>query len=308
VSVSFCVPTLNRVNSLSKTVDSILKLNSTFNFEICISDNASDDGTKKYLESINNNKIKIYTQKERVNIDLNMLQVISMATKELIYPIGDDDLIYVDRLIIELEKLESIPDVFVFNGIRNNLENLKNPFLGKIFNCNKEAFKQLWDKMPFGSFLFRRELFNRNSFNKFTGTGHAYSGMIWQELSSRNNHGYSVTIKCGKEILFLDSNIEKSWNKNEIRIIFYDIPKWFTLLKNSYECIEEGRIKKLYLKNLCKTSQIINYYKRITNLRNEIILNSFFLSIYQLKKIKLIIFLAPTIVMLSKKLKYYVSR
>ena len=65
--ISVCIPTYNRADLLKQSVASVL--NQTFyDYELIISDNASQDGTAEVIKSFNDSRI-IYISKEK-NIGL----------------------------------------------------------------------------------------------------------------------------------------------------------------------------------------------------------------------------------------------
>lgn len=96
IKLSICIPTYNRSQHLSNCLQSVISMRKPkgFKFEICISDNGSNDNTK---EVVNNAKkeIKINYNRNESNLGIarNFLKVVSMAKGEFIWLIGDDDLL-----------------------------------------------------------------------------------------------------------------------------------------------------------------------------------------------------------------------
>ena len=96
IKLSICIPTYNRAAHLSNCLKSIISMRKPkgFQFEICISDNGSNDNTK---EIVNNAKKDIdinYNRNEsNLGIARNFLKVVSMAKGEFVWLIGDDDLL-----------------------------------------------------------------------------------------------------------------------------------------------------------------------------------------------------------------------
>ena len=96
IKLSICIPTYNRAAHLSNCLKSIISMRKPkgFQFEICISDNGSNDSTK---EIVNNAKKDIdinYNRNEsNLGIARNFLKVVSMAKGEFVWLIGDDDLL-----------------------------------------------------------------------------------------------------------------------------------------------------------------------------------------------------------------------
>ena len=102
IKLSICIPTYNRSQHLSNCLQSVISMRKPkgFQFEICISDNGSNDNTK---EVVNSAKIKIkinYNRNEsNIGIARNFLKVVSMAKGEFTWLIGDDDLLLPNALL-----------------------------------------------------------------------------------------------------------------------------------------------------------------------------------------------------------------
>ena len=82
IKLSICIPTYNRAQHLSNCLQSIISMRKPkgFQFEICISDNGTNDNTK---EIVHNAKkyidINYNSNKSNIGIARNFLNVVSMA-------------------------------------------------------------------------------------------------------------------------------------------------------------------------------------------------------------------------------------
>ncbi len=107
MKLSICIPTFNRARYLKNCLNSIISsgISSGINFEICISDNYSTDETELVVKEAGE-KIAIRYHKNHVNLGIprNFLNVVSMATGEFVWLIGDDDLL-LPNSIYEIHKL-----------------------------------------------------------------------------------------------------------------------------------------------------------------------------------------------------------
>jgi len=121
IKLSICIPTFNRAKYLSNCLQSIISMNKPkgLNYEVCISDNGSNDNTK---EIINNAKkhidIKFNKNETNLGIPRNFIKVVSMAVGEFVWLIGDDDLLLpntLDNLKILFEKNRGV-DFFYINS------------------------------------------------------------------------------------------------------------------------------------------------------------------------------------------------
>jgi glycosyltransferase involved in cell wall biosynthesis len=129
--LSICIPTYNRSKYLLNCLNSILiaKRMSNLNFEVCISDNKSNE---KILPIINRFKkrYKIVFKKNKKNIGIakNIIQSVSMAKGEFVWILGNDDLV-LPNTFKTLEKLFSENSDVEFYYI--NTFNIENNFIKK---------------------------------------------------------------------------------------------------------------------------------------------------------------------------------
>lgn len=121
MKISICIPTYNRANQLINCLQSIAlnRNHSLVDYEVCISDNFSNDDTEEVVRSFEN-KIPIRYFKNESNIGRvrNYLRVVNLAKGDFIWLLGDDDLLLpgslerLDRLI----SLNKNVDFFYINS------------------------------------------------------------------------------------------------------------------------------------------------------------------------------------------------
>jgi len=111
-----------------------LSLQTNSNFEVCISDNCSDENIDRIIEPYKQKiKIKFSKNNENLGAALNFLKVASMAESEFIWFLGDDDLLVpnaIEDLINLIEKNRDC-DFFWINSYHldsNYLKKFKSPF------------------------------------------------------------------------------------------------------------------------------------------------------------------------------------
>ena len=92
MEVTFCVPTFNRKELLSRAIESILCL--PFEKKIIISDNASFDSTHDYCKNLvkDYDFITYYRQEENIGFVENTLFVIEKCITDKIVILADDDI------------------------------------------------------------------------------------------------------------------------------------------------------------------------------------------------------------------------
>ncbi|MDO8554707.1 MAG: glycosyltransferase family 2 protein [Candidatus Micrarchaeota archaeon] len=113
--LSVCIPTFNRKNKLKLVVDSICSQVSGIEneVEICISDNASTDGTSDYLDEVKKNSpigIIINRNKKNLGMDANILNAFNLATGRYMWLLGDDDQVVKGTLKKLIDFLKEIKD------------------------------------------------------------------------------------------------------------------------------------------------------------------------------------------------------
>ena len=100
--LSICIPTYNRINQLDNCLNSILiskKNVDNFNFEVCISDNNSQEDTESIIKKYNKELVIKYNRNEKnYGFAINGIKTISMAEGEFSWMIGNDDLILPETL------------------------------------------------------------------------------------------------------------------------------------------------------------------------------------------------------------------
>nr|WED68346.1 glycosyltransferase family 2 protein [Pectobacterium colocasium] len=102
MKISFCIPTYNRCDVLEELIKSIsTQEKHSFDIEICVSDNASTDGTTESIERWKEMYgVPIIYKKNEKNIgpDRNYLAAVSLASGDYCWLLGSDDLLSPDAL------------------------------------------------------------------------------------------------------------------------------------------------------------------------------------------------------------------
>lgn len=120
MKLSICIPTYNRKDFLKELIESIIREDKEKEIEICVSDNASIDGTeemiKKFIES--NVNIKYHKNSQNIGADLNYLKCVEIATGDYCWLMGSDDGLIKNSLKAIKEKINNNPDISIFLGNR----------------------------------------------------------------------------------------------------------------------------------------------------------------------------------------------
>jgi glycosyltransferase involved in cell wall biosynthesis len=157
---SIIIPTHNSEKTLQKCLESII--NQTFNdFEILIMDNISTDNTLNIVKNFNDNRIKIFAEKDKGIYDA-MNRGIGVSEGEWLYFIGSDDRLYDNDVLTKIYTEISLNDCdFIYGNVLRFPSNVvyDGQFdLKKLFNnpvCHQAIFtkKKLFEEI--GNFNIR---------------------------------------------------------------------------------------------------------------------------------------------------------
>ncbi len=131
--ISICIPTYNRPSTLINCLNS-LSLQTEKQFEVCISDNCSDENIQKLIRPFKKKlKIRFNRNKKNLGFALNLLKVSNMAKGDFIWFLGDDDLIVRDgiKTLKNMIKKNKTCDFFWINSYyldKNYLKKFNYPF------------------------------------------------------------------------------------------------------------------------------------------------------------------------------------
>jgi abequosyltransferase len=161
--LSICIPTYNRKEKLKRLLQNIVTESKGLeeHLQVCISDNASTDGTQEYLketEKVWPFDIKLNFNNENLGMDLNILKAFDLATCKYMWLLGDDDYIAKKKLRKLLTFLNDIADeevVLVYLSLFDDKNTKTCPKAEKI-----DAYKMVTDPNHFMSIdLFQRKAF-----------------------------------------------------------------------------------------------------------------------------------------------------
>ena len=107
---SILIPTYNGALVLGDTIKSILSQSFT-NYEIIVQDDVSKDNTEKVVKSLKDNRIKFYRNEKNLGYSKNLDKLAKRATGEIIYLMGQDDILASDALLNTYKAFKRSPDI-----------------------------------------------------------------------------------------------------------------------------------------------------------------------------------------------------
>jgi len=153
--ISICIPTYNRANSLTNCLESIAIAAKDYvgRFEVCVSDNGSNDKTSNVIKNASDSfEINYHRNDTNLGLPRNFLQVVSLAKGEFVWLIGDDDLLLpdtFDRLLPLLDGNKGI-DFFYLNSFhldKSYVESQPHPFDTRRLPSFMEPFSKKTDSI-----------------------------------------------------------------------------------------------------------------------------------------------------------------
>lgn len=119
--VSIILPAYNAEKTIQDAIQSIL--NQTYsNIEVIIIDDGSRDNTKKIIQSISDERI-IFISRENRGLGNTLNELIDLASYDLIARMDADDIAHIDRIKLQVERLQANPELSMLGGQINFLVN-----------------------------------------------------------------------------------------------------------------------------------------------------------------------------------------
>ncbi|QQE66811.1 hypothetical protein GFS31_35140 [Leptolyngbya sp. BL0902] len=165
VKYSVVIPTLNRSQSLRRTLDSVLAQPLDGELEIVVVDNASEDDTQTLLATPPYDRARVITQAHRVPRVQNFMTALRAATGQYVAILYDDEEMLADNLRRKGQVLDAHPEVIAVTSsvVRRDAEGNGEPgAVGRsTFTIEDRAtyLPNAFDKAPGGlpQVLMRRE-------------------------------------------------------------------------------------------------------------------------------------------------------
>ncbi len=262
--LSIAIPTYNRSIELNQLLGELFfQLEKcTFNLEICVSDNASSDGTsnviQRYLDRKPDNlTLKYFLNHENLGGDKNIELVINRSAGEYIWLLCDDDLPAPDAIkrlhTLISERKESNISLFFINRSIENLERTE-VIVEREHEINNDICfadgKDLFDKflssiLTASCLVLKKEACCGEIKDKFIN-GYHCSPMALALQALKNGKGYFVS----SPLVIYREGDRSSWSYLAFTIYFYFIP---FIIKNVIVFgFDESSYKKIIDERVCK--------------------------------------------------------
>jgi len=251
IDLSIAIPTYNRSQKLTKTLDSIIEQleDGQTNIEIVISDNCSTDDTQAVVDNYSKKHpfIKYYKNNVNKGIDYNIFKCTDLAVGEYVHLLSDDDLLMSGSLSYVLNLIHTNPDVsfFYLNGRgfdvddESNMVFDGNPVINQptdiVFDDKDKFVSFLGTQITFiSAFLLHRETWNKNQDKeRFIGTDIYLSYDLIYLLANSEKYMF-----VAKDLI----SVHKDYTAGNYRIFYAFAYQWRRLLLE--EAVSIGFDKK----------------------------------------------------------------
>jgi len=178
--VTVLMPVYNAEEYVKQAIESIL-LQTYSNFELLIIDDASTDASVEAIHSLKDDRIRFIQNEKNLGLIGTLNKGFDLAKGKYIARMDNDDLALPDRLKVQVDYLESHPEVGVFGSAYINLkDNVK----GKTttFLHNHDLLKSILffnSCMAHPTVMFRKEFIKKNNLKYTAGYTHAEDYEFW---------------------------------------------------------------------------------------------------------------------------------
>lgn len=259
--LSICIPTYNGGENLKYNINKLIGISLKYNFDICVSDNASTDDTQEYMSKLVSKYdfIKYHRNNKNMGIAYNFNYVLKMANTKYVWFLGDDDEIY-EECIEQLYNCLLVykPDICVVNAKKNSTKivGLKS----RLYTDKNEVMSDLGRYMSWMSCLiFNRSIVDNIGINKIKDNAFPHLLGIFKFLNNRCNLYWFSNFCIDNQ-----SIVQERYND---KVLQYFIKDWYliTIQLNDYK----KEAKQKFLDSMWKEWSL----RKIISLRKKNIIN-----------------------------------
>lgn len=161
VVVSFCIASYRRCEILKELILEILSVDSD-QFDVIVCDNCSSDGTVEEIRRIEDERLKVYTNRENIGAPLNVCRSLDCGDGEYLFYVNDRDNVNPFKVKKLIHILEEMRGKNVGFAQCNSTANMPEDY--RIFAAGREALFEFACRIvhPTG-YIFRRDVWRRVS-------------------------------------------------------------------------------------------------------------------------------------------------
>ncbi len=248
--LTIAIPTYNRLETLKKSLQKVLDYTKgNDEIELFVSDNASTDGTKEYIENLQKQyrNLNYYRNDKNLGLDGNFLNCFRKAKGKYLWMISDDDYIMENAVELVLKVIAQNPVIAFCNAyLREGLDDGPLAKGGITFLTDKNSFFQsLGIYITFVSALVYnmslvRKIENLEQYKgenlllshvaldimKEDGTYVLIKEQCMHESVSKISYDYYQTYFYGMKRLIFETAVRSGFDRDILNDILYQMLKW----------------------------------------------------------------------------------
>jgi len=249
--ISFIVPVFNRVELISKTIQSILDRSKSYQgaFEIIIIDDCSSDDILEKLISLekaySTDVIKYHRNLNNYGVNYSRNLGISKANGDWVVLLDSDDLLEVELTVLSQLLSTNKSYLYFFNCVNSQGDILHDSFNREVFYCDYVNSKFNGEAL----FVFKKDVFD---FFRFDSNSRSYEGIVFARMLRHYGSAIFFGSVIGRKYntshgFRLSQGVQLAKRRNEIKsghLLF--------LLENQAEMTFINKLKYMlrYLKNI----------------------------------------------------------
>ena len=254
--ISVILPTYNSVKTLKRSVNSVINQQGSFKIELIIINDCSKDGTKKYLESLNNKDrisfIKINNEKN-FGVGFCRRLGIMKANGEFIAFIDADDYWLDDKLICQLDTLRNNPEFKIcFSNYLIELNNEKFYLVKKRKIITSSTNKYI-NEIPLSTAIINSKLAKEFDYPSIRIRN---DYIFWNNILKSSKKISAINCETNKPLAVYGK--KKGISSNKLKIIYY---QWI-LYRRYFKYNIFSSVYGIFSNILVKVFRKKEYYKK----------------------------------------------
>lgn len=222
--LTIVLPTFNRIQFLRKTVESILS-QSEKPSHVLIGNNASEDGTTEYLQTIREKNIEVVNRKTNIGPWPNFDDLLSRVSTKYVAFLGDDDWLGVDFVKNRFEKIKKFPKCFLIYGGYTKVNQNGGAF--SIVNLGEKAL----DKFQFAKGCLTHQLFWQSCLFKTFEIK-----QIWNSIPKQNIFDYCLMLEISAKNNLVTQSVG---NSSDLFVRFHESSDSSKTLLNTFKITDQ---------------------------------------------------------------------
>lgn len=293
--LAICIPTYNGGENFKYNVNKLIDMSLKYNFDICVSDNASTDDTQEYMLNLINKYdfIKYHRNDKNMGIAYNFDYALKMSDTEYAWLLGDDDELFeedISKVIAVLK--EKNPDICILNSL--NDMTLKT----KIYTDRNEVISDLGLALTNMSNIILSEKVMENidlKEIKFNAFPHTIEVLKYIDKNDCNLYFLDKirvkSLRTLSEVRYSDKVIKyffKDYKEITDYIFNYSAESKLNFIKKGYELFSFKFILNLRRANAISFKRLYTFKNNIHLIPNKIKLNMFIASLMPIKIVDMV--------------------